>query len=272
MAFSRILIPVDFTVNTEIALNRAISLIEPTNSSIWLVHIIRASNRITPESRYHSSEVERKINDLAFDMMERLPDVSVRVIIETSRSIHGAIIGQVAVIQPDLIIIGRNRKKGWPFRKARTSSGLLALECKCPVLTAKPGSMNNRIRNIVIPLHTFISQLRLELAINIAKMFKAKIHLVTIPDFKNLHEYDPASIFIESFYKLNQALPTKISYGSLKGTHLPKATLDFARAIDADLIIAELGEESNITFFNGFKHLSEMLNNDSRLEIMDVPN
>ena len=61
-----------------------------------------------------------------------------------------------------------------------------------------------------------------------------------------------------------------VRHGPLKGRNLAKATLDYAQTIKADMILTNPESESFVGTIIGKRHLSDLLLQDSPIQIMDL--
>src|SRR6201999_1529933 len=98
------------------------------------------------------------------------------------KPVLGTIVECATLLRPNLVIIGRhNNHRRW-FLSGSASPDIVAKQPGCPVLTVKPGSIDNRTRLIVLPIRGFLPEQKLEWAVLLAKRFKAQVHLLAIGD------------------------------------------------------------------------------------------
>ena len=283
-AFSKILIPVDFSVSTEIAVRKAIGFIEPENAFIQLLHVIKppvlrklfswgpaaCGSRLPVSGKYALREAENKLEEWKSLIRENLPGVPVKSSILNGASVQQMIVQSARMLSPDLIIIGRqgNRRR-WPFFHA-VSPDYIARQSNCPVLTVKPGSIHHKTKLIVMPVRNAVPERELELAVMIAKKYRAQVHLVAIQESPKIQGGDPSQAFIQTYHRLREKLHHPVEYFSVTRHNPVKATLDYAEFVMADMILMNPETGSGLSSFTGSRHISDLLARDSKIQILDV--
>jgi len=273
--FKNILVPADFSDNTEIAIREAVGLGYGEDSIIHLLHVIRPKNpyNINSFSNKPVSKRDEAIKKSTGKLQEwkqsiektGLPNtVSIYVMKGT---VEGAIEDLVKKVKPQLIIIGkRSNRRYIPFVN-RFCPNRLAKATGCPVLTVMRGTTDTKIKTIVIPVRSFIPKRKIELAVEFAKVYRAEIHLVAMPDGSTAET--GGSSFLETYRILTTSLTNSIDYHLLRGHNFPKAILDYARRVRADLLFVNPGSETKISAFTG-KHIQDELKSSGNLKIMSL--
>lgn len=278
--FKKILIPIDFSEGSEIAIKKAVQLAEPSEASICLLCICKPlfSLNIFSTTGYivapvteilTISEIEQKVHGYKSYINQQLD----RVIVETVISEGGKLLQKITetadLFGPDLIIIYKRSGKSCFHFFNQASPEHIAKKTDCPVLTIKVGSEEKKIRNIVVPVSQRIPERKLEIAIKLAKSFNAKIHLISFPDCI-VEEEKSDQAFIESFKKIRENASLIIKHGPVFGNEIARAVLKYAESIQADIILANPTTESCIHYVVGTIHISDMLSERSPIQILDV--
>jgi nucleotide-binding universal stress UspA family protein len=266
--FNKILIPVDFSLNTEIAIKKAIGLAGGEETTLHLLHVTRPGKKVV--SQFRNWVVERDLQQLKYTLQVENPALRVRTHIMKGFSIQRTIIECAAMINPDLIIIAKqnSRRRWWAFTSL-ISPDVVAKKSNCPVLTAKPGSMDSRTKVIVLPIRNFLPERKLEWAVLLAKKYKAQVHLLAIQQ----HEPKDGSlsqVFLKAYHLLREKLHHPIEYSAAVRHNAARAALNYAELIMADMILVNPETESGISGFTGTRHISDMLNRDSKIQVLDV--
>jgi nucleotide-binding universal stress UspA family protein len=266
--FNKILIPVDFSLNTEIALKKAIGFAGAEETTIHLLHVIRPGKKVA--SQFKNWVVERDLQQLKYTLQTENPILRVRTHVMKGFSIQRTIIECAAIINPDLIIIGKqnSRRRWWAFTSL-ISPNIVAKKSNCPVLTAKPGSMDSRTKVIVLPIRNFLPERKLEWAVLLARKYKAQVHLLAI------QQHPPkdgllSQVFLKAYHHLREKLHHPIEYSAAVRHNAARAALNYAELIMADMILVNPETESGISGFTGTRHISDMLNRDSKIQVLDV--
>jgi nucleotide-binding universal stress UspA family protein len=266
--FSKILIPVDFSVNTETAVMKAIGFIDPGDAFIYLLHIVRRGT--SAAHKFIAGEAERKLVQWKETIENKLPGIRVKTSILRGSSIQQMIIEAAGMVTPDLIIIGKQgRRRNWFFHR-HVSPDQIAQKSNCPVLTAKPGSIDSRTKIIVIPIRHFVPERKLDLAVLIAKKYKAQVHLLVIHGNNKTSGEDLSQAFLKTYHQLREKLYHPIEYFSVGRHNTAKATLDYAEFIMADMILVNPATESGFSGITGSRHISDLIASDSKIQVLDV--
>lgn len=278
--FKKILVPVDFTEGSEIAIRKAVQLAEPFEAAICLLYVCKPlfslnifSNTgyiVAPVTEIFTiKEIEQKIQGYKSYIRENLDGVIVETSISETGKMQQRIEETADVFGPDLIIIyNKGNKSIFPFFNT-VSPGRIARKTDCPVLTIKEGSGEKKIRNIVVPVTYRVPQRKLDIAIKLAKVFNANIHLISFPDCQEDDE-NPGHAFIESFKKIRENASLVIRHGPISGNDIARAVLKYSESVQADMILVNPVTESSIHYMIGKMHLSDMLNENSPIQILDI--
>ena len=276
--FKSILVPVDFSVNTEVAVKQALELACLHGSTIHLLHVIRPKTmwnsffgctRTVPHvaDTYSSENVMIKLQQWGRTIEETMPNSKVNTYVREG-AVRTEIQDAAREIKPHLIIIGKDRYHKYSSLFNPICPNELARSTGYPVLTVVRRAINTKIKIIVVPVGSFIPTRKIELVIELAKKYRAAVHLVTIPnkiDFKETKE----SSFLETYRILKTGLTNPIEHHILKGNNLPKAILEYAECIKADLILVNPRSETKISNLTG-KHINDALTTSSKLKILSV--
>ena len=144
----------------------------------------------------------------------------------------------------------------------------LAKFTDCPVLTVGKNSVNTKIKSIVVPIQSFIPKRKIELVYVFAKKFRVKIYLVALQNKMGATSTEK-NVLLEAYSILKTGLNNQIEYHLLNSSNLPKATLQYAESIGADMMFVNPGTETKISSFAG-KYINEVLAPSSKLKILFV--
>jgi nucleotide-binding universal stress UspA family protein len=268
VAFNRILIPVDFSMNTETAVNKAIGLAGTDETVIHLLHVVRPGRKAL--TRFKAWVVERDLYQWKYKIQEASANIHVKTEVLRGYSVQQTIIECAAVLNPDLIILGKQHNHRRWFFSRQISPDVVAKKSNCPVLTAKPGSIDSRTKVIVLPIRNFLPERKLEWAVLLAKKYKAQVHLLAIGEDAGQKDGLLSQVFLQAYHHLREKLHHPIEYSASTRHHPAKAALDYAELIMADMIVVNPDTESGISGFTGFRHLSDLLKRDSKIQVLDV--
>ena len=262
------MIPVDFSLNTEVAVKKAVELIGSEGTAIHLLHVVRPGKNA--KSQFRSWVAERDLLQLKISIERAAPHISVKSHVLKGRSVQQTIIECAGMLKPDLIIVGKQKiHRRWIF-SGSVSPGIVARRTNWPVLTVKPGSVANKTRLIVLPILDFLPEKKLEWAVLLARRFKAQVHLLAVGEEAGPKDGMLSPAFLKAYHHLREKLHHPVEYSADSRHNPAKAALSYAELVMADMIVVNPQTESGISGFTGFRHISEFLKRDSRIQVLDV--
>jgi nucleotide-binding universal stress UspA family protein len=276
--FKNILIPVDFSVNTEVAVKHAIELTDASGSSIHLLHVVKPKNIWNKVSvskqpgsslsgNHYENDIIIKLQEWKHAIEESIQNSNVTVCI-VEGAVHNSIADAAKQIKPQLLIIGKKNNSGYfTFFNTVDPNGL-AKSTGCPVLTAMQGAFNTKTKIIVVPVGSIIPKRKIELVVVFAEKYRAKIHLVAMQNKMGAADIERKAL-LDTYRILKTGLPNPIEYHLLNATNFTKATLDYAECIGADIVFVSPETETKISNFTG-KHINDVLASTSKLKILSV--
>ncbi len=273
-SFKNILIPVDFSINTEVAVKKALEMADK-NANLHLLHIKQCHllklrgllGKKTGIERNHTS-IEKKLEEWKWTIEESNENIKVNIWVFDGGTVQDGIEKKALQLAADLIVLGKNAHHPWfPFLNTVVPNQIASLT-GIPVLTVKPGCMHNKIRKIVLPIaYTPIFE-KLEVISMLCKKYQVKIYLVT---FK-VESREASEQNISSLLKVYQLLKTlvncEVEYGVLNGSNMARAILDFALQINADILLVESRTETRTNWWSG--HISDLLPYKSKIGVLSV--
>ncbi len=275
--FEHILVPIDFTTITEVAVKKAVELSNPTYTTLHLFYVktstafVKSINTLYKEQ---SEEIlikeseESQLNQWKLFIEEIVPEIKIATDILCYEHIEQAIINKAIEINADLIVLGKQHKHSWFTFSNSVSPNKLAQHTNSAVLTIKPGALHHKIKTVVIPVCSSNTQQKLNLISVIAQKFKLRIHLVSVISGRN-NENLYSSALIESFRFLKDVLHCSVEYQVLHEDNKAKAVLKYAQSIDADMVLVNAVMETKVSAILN-RHISDLVAPDSGLHILSV--
>jgi len=253
-----ILIPVDFSKQSLVAIKQAYNLAKFTHSKIILMH-----SSPDDSSTSHKSELEglavstRAESGLMVDTLSRKGDVY-------------ELTDQIAEeLKSSLIVIGLDTHAR--FRKFGINNvSKFIKKAPCPVLTIRSIENKNGCKNIVIPLDLNPdSREKVPIAIQMAHYYKADIRIVSVfdpADDKYEDELLPYLLQVKKFIK-NKGV--NCSNKSIASEHVAETIVEYANKNECDLIIQM--NKTDWSFGDMFKPASaEKLVDISNIPVLSI--
>jgi nucleotide-binding universal stress UspA family protein len=278
--FKNILLPVDFEINTEMAVKKAIELSGSADTTIHLYHVqkpvsplksifasIWADNSVL--KNFVQDELHYKLSQWKELIEMNYPNIKVIAGVDHSTHVQKSIVQKAKEIKADLIIIGKHSYHKWFTYLNTVSPNKIAKFTGCPVLAFKPGSVYTKIRSIVVPIGTVVPQRKVELIVGLKQKFRISIHLVTVLSKKQNADDFSAYSLLETYRFLKDTVQCPLSHEVLHGENVAQSTFDYAKNIKADMLLLEPESETKLSSFPQ-KHIIDEMKPNSKLQILAV--
>ena len=272
--FRTIVVPVDFSINSDIAINKALEMAEE-QAVLHLVHIMDHASFNLPVVKLKKSpqpaertSVGKMLQEWKDSIEDDFPEIEVRTWIVAASSVQQAIADKAKEVQADLIVIGKSSGHSWfPFLNTITSSELSQLT-GIAVLTVKPGSLHNKIKTVVVPVTDHLTQNKIEVVSALCKRYKMKVYLVTFVNDNHVPEEFSASSLLQVYQWLKNTLHCSVEYAVLHGSNKARSILNYAEKINADILLVHPKSETRIGWWN--RQISDVLPSQSKVQVLTV--
>lgn len=276
-SFKNILIPVDLSINTEVAVEKGLELAD-NGTTIHLLYVqnytlsgLKASvQKYLSHGNYLSENkiIEQKLEQWKRKIEECTNAIEVCSWIIIEDSIQYAIEKKAQQLGVDLIIIAKSSHHSWfPFLNTVISSKMVQ-KTGIPVLTVKPGAINNKIKTVIVPIADETTKNKIELITTICRKFKVKIHLVIFMNNENEESDFYASSLLQVYQWLKSSVHCPVEYAVLPGHNKAKAILQYAEKINADILLVYPVSETKIGWLN--RHISDVLPPESKVQVLTI--
>jgi nucleotide-binding universal stress UspA family protein len=275
-AFKTILVPVDFTRSTEVAIRKAIEL--ATNDSIiHLFHVQTSRVFGTADTSYYHPLVgnvdsqnglpQAILNHLKWEIQRRSPYVRICTWMAFDNNIQASIESKAAALGADLVIIAKKSHHSWLPILNSVESNKIAARTGSPVLTVKLGSTNCEPRKIIVPVTDGVSSRKMDVIRILQHKFRVKVFLVTFMTADKPSQFR-ASAVLQMFQWLKTTVHCPVEYVVLHGSNKVKEIVLYAERINADVLLVHPQTETRIGWPN--KHISDVLPPESRVQVLTV--
>lgn len=258
----QVLVPIDFSEQSLIALEQSHNIAKFYNSELTLLHIIEKGSIFNMFSKKDADEDEQKIE--AKKKLEELGEsisqkygIKANTLIAKGR-VYEEILKTAKEVGAKLIIMGiHNASQDLRSRFVGTDVAKIVREAKCPVITIKGKVMREGCKNIVIPIDlTKESREKVDYAIELGKLYGATIH--TISTLYTVDE-DAAKRLVKHVKQVKKTIKaagvncTIEIVSIVRGNEtIESAIINHAKAMEADLIMIMTQQEGDMKpFFVG---------------------
>jgi nucleotide-binding universal stress UspA family protein len=277
-SFRNIIVPVDFTINSEVAINKALEIADSEGATIHLLHVLnhllfqlnptRARKLSRSTNWTDPGEAKKMLEQWKDSITDAVPHVKVHSWILSQASVRHAIVEKTKELGADLIVIGKKSNHHvFPFLN-KVLPGELAQLTGCAVLTVKPGSLHSKIRTVVVPVTDPLPQHKMEAIAALCKKYKVKVYLATFINDRSDPEASSTSPLLQMYQWLKGSLHCPVEYAVLQGYNKAKAILNYAEKVNADILLVHPQSETKISWRNS--HISDALPAKSKMQVLTV--
>lgn len=270
-----ILVPVDFTGKNKWAVAKAIELANSFDCNIHLVHVVHRNiapmipvdaSVFTPyESHADRLNSYDQLKLLAAHYSNQLCGNG-KIEISVLEGNPGKILsGYIRMYEMDMVVVGLSRFNLVHRILSSVSISRLAKKTNIPVLAVRSGGLVCHFKKIILPLHDEVSLPRIKLATMLARTFKSTVYMVTLRKENNASEK-----IINEALEIIQSISTIPVQGIiLEGKNLARVTQDFAKRINADLIMINPLKEFHLPgWWNNIT--KKLLSYDSKIPVITM--
>ncbi|MCB8995522.1 MAG: universal stress protein [Bacteroidales bacterium] len=233
------IIPIDFSKESVKGLEIAVLFSKKMHVNIQMVYVQKSSEDYKPGTVEEEHKfAEAKFKEIVKEYGSKLGhDSSLKYIIKKGK-IYKEVVNQVESYRDGVIAASTHGASG--FEDFFIGSNAFKIICATgkPVITIRKGNCPDDIKTIVVALRMNVdTRQKVPWAADIAELFGAKIHLLSISSTKN--KKDVARLKAYQVQSEEYLKKRKISVVSkqLFGDSLSNLTINYATAVDADLVV-----------------------------------
>lgn len=255
--FNNILVPVDFSVRSKKAIEKASEFAVEYQCNIYLLHVITVSPFVAVslaegqmEMPQHLSESRKELEYQMDILAQSVKKVSAGINKVNYSVLSGkweeVVLEFIRDYHIDLLMIGQKPKM---FRKRRMllNPDLIAEKSNIPVITIPANRRILKLYSIVIPITDFLPIRKLMYGIYMASKHNAKLKLLGIENEENSAK---VRYYLQKAYQLirdNCAVATELE--TVFSTNIAEAVNNYSMVHAADLIIINPGKQTRLPGF-----------------------
>jgi nucleotide-binding universal stress UspA family protein len=273
---NKILIPIDFSKTSKLALEHAAHLCKAFNSELHLVHIYKTSTiDVLPNLTATSASIPNYegLKDMVIEELDELGkkfsekfNVGYNIEVKTG-SVSKGILETAKDCGADLIVMGTHGVSGFEEFFLGSNAYRVVTSSTIPVLTVQEQADRMGFENLVLPIdssqHT---RDKVSEVVALAEKFGSKVFIAQL-----VREEDDNAIMNLKVKQVEEHLEHKnIAFETtvLHNDNIAKATLDFAKKVEGDLIAIMTDQENYTGFFVG--EYAQQIVNHSKIPVLSI--
>jgi nucleotide-binding universal stress UspA family protein len=250
-----ILVPIDSTEQTVIALNQTYNLARLTSSKIILLSVDEGNPPL----------IQKKLEELAKEASQKCGQ-PVEIMIRKG-NVYEEINKVADVLNPLFIMIGLSSKLGISKIIGKNAFKMVR-ESKHTVITIRGKVHRDGCKTILLPLDlTKETREKVNKGVELAKFFNADIRIISILTQKDEEAENKLISYSNQVWKFVKDQGIRCTIKTLRGTDVPQMILDYGHEVEADLILIMTKAELSVKeFFIGT--VAQRIVNESDIPVL----
>jgi hypothetical protein len=275
---NKILVPIDFSEQSLIALDQSYNLAEKFHAEITLLYVVEDQGIIAKlfshdDHQELNKKIQKDLDKLAANV-EKKSKLKVNSLIARG-SVYEKITEVADIIGATLIIMGTTGDSNVKKRFIGSNAMRVVRESKVPVITVKGKKHRNGIANIVLPLDlSKETKEKVGMAIHLSRLFDgAAVRVVSVlftSDEFIVNRLTRQLSQVKSFLEKEHVEVSAEIIKGIKGEEsFAESILEYAEKVDGDLIMIMTQQELDFTHFFVGSSAQEIINH-SNIPVMSI--
>jgi nucleotide-binding universal stress UspA family protein len=251
----KILIPIDFSETSMLAIEHAGFTAQLFKAELVLLHVVEKHweqfSIVAPELRVSPpsdlmNAIEKKLGEVATTIRSKYGVKSTTVL--TTGNIFNEILSISKEQSVDLVVMGTHGISGFVEFFIGSNTFKMVTQSDCPIISVQVHSNRLGFKEILLPIDDSAhSRQKVNHAIVLAKHFASKIHILGLADSDDETERKKFEIKLDQIEEYIKKCDLPYSRKTVDGKNQAKTSYDYAKSINADLIVIMTDQDENIT-------------------------
>lgn len=275
-AANAIIVPIDFSEQSLIALRQSYNIARFSNAELLLVYVIDEDFLETLEHLFKDQAYEDPVKDQAKQRIDKLArevekdtGLTVNTTIRKGK-IYEEIVKVANEMSASFIIMGTHGAQGIKKKFIGSNAARVIKEAHCPVITIKGKEHHRGCQKILLPLDlTKETKEKVVKAVELAKFFNSTIYVLSILESDDefiagrlTRQMEQVKSYIDQY---NIPVVTEV----IRADDVPATVIDYSKKIDADLIVIMTQQEVYwVEMFIGFA--AQEIINSSEIPVLCI--
>lgn len=274
-----ILVPVDFSEQSIVALEHAEVIAKTIGSELILLHVVNEQGFLTSiftseDQEKVQTEVWKRIGNLGLEVEKRS---GIRATSMVSKgSIYEEVVRVAELTGANFIVMGTNGSDSIRKRFIGSNALRVVRESRVPVITIKGKPKHTGFRRIVLPLDlSKETREKVNMAVSLSRYFQAEIKVVSVlltDDEEVLNRLNQILNQVSEFLDKAEVKHSTELVKPVDPDNLGQEVVEYTRSVEGDLIMIMTQQETNFTEMFIGSAAQEVINNSDIPVCSIVPN
>ena len=273
----KILIPIDFSDTSMLAIEHAGFTAQLFKAELILLHVIEKHweqfSVVAPELRISTPNeltgaIEKKLSEIASDIQKKYGVKSFHV--TSTGNIFNEILSVSKEYNADLVVMGTHGISGVVDFFIGSNTYKMVTKSECPIISVQSHAKKLGFTNILLPIDDSAhSRQKVNHAIVLAKQFASKIHILGLSDSNDETDKKKFEIKLDQIEEYVKKCDLPFTRKTVEGKNQSKTTYDYAKTVNADLIVIMTDQDENLTgrFMGTF---AQQIINHSKIPVLTI--
>ncbi len=267
-----IIVPLDFSNESLDGLNMALTLAKKTRANVQMIHVIGRNIDTNNEQLEKDNQLAKKKFEEILQKCKTGGNINCALNYTIKEGMIFREITDLAdKFEDSLIVLSTHGQSGFEELFIGGNAYKIISHSKRPVITVRKSRISSDIDRIVLPLDmTLQTREKVPYTVNLAKMFNAEIHLITVraSHFKSIeHKLYQYTEQVCSYF-WDHDIHYKVEH--LTGGNLTDLILDYSASVNADLISIMTEQERSVSNLLLGTYAHQMINK-AEIPVLSFP-
>lgn len=256
--FSKVLIPVDFSETSLLAIRHGAFFAQKTNAHLYLLHVVNShfmsQNMFIPVVNLKQSDVEtkaaEKLQELANSIIADYPGLNIDCVIRSGTPAT-EVVKVARELSASLIVMGTHGYS--PIQEIMIGSVALKVITRspAPTMVMSSAATHQGYKKIVLPIdNTVNSRQKVPYALEFAKRFGAEVHAIALVSTGEESEKPAMELVLHQIQTLAKEKAVAFHSDVLTGVkNRATATVQYIERQGADLVIIMTDQDAELSGF-----------------------
>jgi nucleotide-binding universal stress UspA family protein len=233
-----IIVPIDFSEYSLKGLEVALLFAKKLKANIEMVYVQKKTGEYYPSIKEQQlSWAEKQFVEIQKNYCHQIPKRNKFTYIIKHGKVHQEIVNQAQAHKDSMIVTSTHGVSGFDgFFMGSNATKIISLSEK-PIITINTGDCPTAIKKIILPIDSTIeSRQKVPFTIELAKIFKAEIHVVSVCSSKDEDVKKKVESYANQVCKLLKTSKIEYKTKAINGPKIADLILKYTASVNADLI------------------------------------
>ncbi|MFL5763704.1 MAG: universal stress protein [Bacteroidia bacterium] len=251
----KILLPIDFSETSLLAIEHAGFTAQLFKAELVLLHVVEQHweqfSIIAPELRVSSPDeftkaIEKKLEETASAILSKYGVKSATV--TSTGNIFNEILSVSKEHNVDLVVMGTHGTSGVVEFFIGSNTFKMVTQSECPVISVQAHAIKLGFKEILLPIDDSAhSRQKVNHAVVLAKHFASRVHILGLPESQDDSDRKKFEIKLDQIEEYVKKCGLPLTRKMLEGKNQAKTTYDYAKTVNADLIVIMTDQDEDLT-------------------------